>query len=269
MNKNNALLDKKEILETISKTTFNKLDSLIVSLKTGSTNDDAKKSLNKIKVDLCAHFSEQQNSGRGRSGKKWTSPFAKNIYFSMGWNSNLNLTETEGLSLAVGVVVAEVLQDFVSEPVKIKWPNDLFIKNKKVGGILIETSSRGDKRLDIIIGVGINIFMNDDEAKNIDQPWTNLNEYKISTINRNKIASKLIDEMMKLTENFGRDGLKYYKQQFKSLNMLKGKECIVLDDNNQEKVGLVKDINNKGELLIKINNEIIEFRYGEVSIREL
>ena len=153
MDKKIALLNKKEILETISKASLNKLDSLIVSKKTGSTNDDAKNTLKESEVNLCAHFAEQQNSGRGRGGKNWTSPFAKNIYFSMGWNTNLTLSEIEGLSLAVGVVVAEALQKFINESIKIKWPNDLFVRGQKIAGILIE--QRADRYL---VGIGINVL---------------------------------------------------------------------------------------------------------------
>jgi BirA family biotin operon repressor/biotin-[acetyl-CoA-carboxylase] ligase len=269
MDKKIALLNKKEILELISKASLSKLDSLIVSKKTGSTNDDAKNTLKESEVNLCAHFAEQQNSGRGRGGKNWTSPFAKNIYFSMGLKSILTLSEIDGLSLAVGVVVAEALQKFINESIKIKWPNDLFIKKQKVGGILIETSSGANNNLEIVIGIGINIFMDEKEAENIDQAWTNLDKYKKTTINRNQIASSLIDGMMELTAIFQRNGFKSYKEKFNSLNALKGKECKIVDGTNQEKIGLVKGINDKGELLLKINNEIIEFRYGEVSIREL
>jgi len=269
MDKKIALLNKKEILETISKASLSKVDSLIVSKKTGSTNDDAKNTLKESEVNLCAHFAEQQNSGRGRGGKNWTSPFAKNIYFSMGWNTNLTLSEIEGLSLAVGVVVAEALQKFINESIKIKWPNDLFIKKKKVGGILIETSSGAGNNLEIVIGIGINIFMDEKEATTIDQPWTILDEYKKTTINRNQIASSLINGMTELTAIFQRDGFKSYKKKFNSLNVLKGKECKIVDGKNQERTGLVEGINDKGELLLKINNEIIQFRYGEVSIREL
>jgi BirA family transcriptional regulator, biotin operon repressor / biotin---[acetyl-CoA-carboxylase] ligase len=269
MENNIVLLNKDEIIKSLTTVTLNKLDSLIINKKTGSTNDDAKNSLKDKRNQLCVHFAEQQNSGRGRSGKSWVSPFAKNIYFSIGWKSNLSLNELDGLSLAAAVVVSESLQEFIKEPLEIKWPNDILINNKKVGGILIETSSNEDGLLEIIIGVGINIFMDDEEAKSIDQAWVNLEQHKISSLDKDSIAANLINGMTQLTEDFENSGFKYFKEAFELRNNLTNKQCKILDRNNQEKIGLVKGINSIGELLIKINNEIISLRYGEVSIREL
>ena len=108
------------------------LDSNIeisISQSTGSTNDNAKNHLLKQSSLLSIHTSEQQTEGKGRNGKQWISPKGKNIYLSIGWLSNLKYFQLDGLSLAVGTILASSLNKFTQNKVGIKWPNDLLIKN--------------------------------------------------------------------------------------------------------------------------------------------
>ena len=175
MNKKTSKLDKEEILKEVSFEYSEKFNVLKILDSTTSTNDVAKQGLKKYKNEKCilAYFAEEQTSGRGRSNKKWHSPYGKNIYFSLGWRSKLKVSQLEGFSLSVGVIISESLKKLISKKLKIKWPNDLYIDQKKIGGILIETSSSNDL-LEVIIGIGINVFMSKNEGKNIDQEWSSL-----------------------------------------------------------------------------------------------
>jgi BirA family biotin operon repressor/biotin-[acetyl-CoA-carboxylase] ligase len=269
MTKKEDLLLKKEVLNGLTAPSFYLLDNLEIKNQTDSTNDDAKESLKKPHNKLSAHLAEQQNSGRGRNNRKWVSPFGQNIYLSLGWRSNLTFSNIEGLSLAVGVRVAESLEELINEKIKIKWPNDLLINEKKLGGILIETSSDEKGTLEIIIGIGINVFMKNKDTNEIDQSWTSLENYKKRNLDRNLIAAKILNNLLALTKDFKTTGFAGYIQAFENRNALENKECEVILDGKVSSAGLVTGINNKGELLIKINNEIINLRYGEVSIREL
>ena len=110
-----------------------------ISEQTASTNEDAKHYLLDQSSALSIHLSEHQIAGKGRNGKKWVSPKGKNIYLSLGWKSPLQYSELDGLSLSVGTVLATVLNRHTNNDIKIKWPNDLMIGEKKICGILIET----------------------------------------------------------------------------------------------------------------------------------
>jgi BirA family biotin operon repressor/biotin-[acetyl-CoA-carboxylase] ligase len=104
----------------------------------------------------------EQTAGRGRMGKHWSSQPGDSLTFSLGLP--LNPTDWSGLSLAVGVSVAESLSGLLSAAsfpptahlVSLKWPNDLWIDGDKTGGILVETASSGGSRY-AVIGIGINI----------------------------------------------------------------------------------------------------------------
>jgi BirA family biotin operon repressor/biotin-[acetyl-CoA-carboxylase] ligase len=269
MAKKVSLLSKKEIINGLSPDSRNLINCIEIKEQTKSTNDDARESLKNSTDILSAHFSEQQSAGRGRNSRKWISPFGQNIYLSLAWQSNLNFTDIEGLSLAIGVEIVNSLKSYTDEVIEIKWPNDLLINQKKLGGILIETSSGKDDCLEIIIGIGVNIFMQNKDTDEIDQEWTNLENCKNKILDRNLISANLLNNLIRLTKDFKTIGFRGYKEAFEKRNALMNKDCEVLINGKVDYHGLVVGINEKGELLIKRNNEILNLRYGEVSIREL
>ena len=117
---------------------------------------------------------EAQTAGRGRRGKQWFSPFGCNLYFSMYWQLEQGIQAAMGLSLVVGLAVAKVLQQQWQLPVRLKWPNDLYIEHKKLGGILVELAGQTHAQCDVVIGLGLNIRMPDHTDKAVDQPWADL-----------------------------------------------------------------------------------------------
>ena len=264
-----GLLCKKEITNSLNKDSMELLSRIEIKEQTNSTNDDAKESLKNSSHLLSAHFAEQQSAGRGRNNRKWISPFGQNIYLSLAWQSNLNFADIEGLSLAIGVEIAESLETHTDEVIEIKWPNDLLINKKKLGGILIETSSGKKDSLEIIIGIGINVFMKNEDATKINQDWTSLENYKNRSLDRNLIAANLLNNLVQLTRKFKIIGFDGYKKAFENRNALINKDCEVLANGKVDYHGSVVGVNEKGELLLKRNNEILNLRYGEVSIREL
>ncbi|MCW9018205.1 MAG: biotin--[acetyl-CoA-carboxylase] ligase, partial [Kangiellaceae bacterium] len=119
-------------------------------------------------------IAEHQSAGRGRKGRPWISPFGANLYFSIGVELPLGLSALGGLSLAVGICLCQTLNQLTNEPVKIKWPNDLLMDDKKLAGILVEASGDTTDSSFLNIGVGINWDMQSEQGKSIDQPWANL-----------------------------------------------------------------------------------------------
>ena len=200
---------------------------IFVSQSTESTNDDAKNFLSEQSSLLSIHTSEQQIAGRGRNGKKWISPKGKNIYLSIGWLSNLKYSQLEGLSLAIGTILASSLGELTQNQVGIKWPNDLLIEKKKISGILIETIDLNNQ-VGVVIGIGINVHMSKEEGKEIDQQWISLDEVTESINNRNIVIGDIVNRVFQLTSLFTEKGFKPYKSDYESFDMLKGKKCNVI-----------------------------------------
>ena len=267
MNDNFISLDAGLLRSFLDKDLLDSNIEIFVSQSTGSTNEDAKNFLSEQSSLLSVHTSEQQVAGKGRNGKKWISPKGKNIYLSIGWLSNLKYSQLDGLSLAIGTILASSLKKFTQNQVGIKWPNDLLVKNKKISGILIETIDL-DKKIGVVIGIGINVHMSEEEGKEIDQSWISLDEVTDSKNNRNEIIGDIVNKVFQLTSLFIKEGFKPYKSDYELLDMLAGKKCSV-NIRGINKIVNVLGVNDKGEMLVKDGSEYLTLRYGEVSIREL
>ena len=268
MTEKRQLLNKKEILKNLSNLYKESLIDLTIFEVISSTNDEAKRKLDKVQnfEDSLAIFAERQEAGRGRSGKKWESPANLNIYLSFAWNSSLKPTELEGLSLCTAVAISQNLKPLLNEELKIKWPNDLFLSKKKVGGILVETFSN-KKRTGIVVGVGLNVLMSAQEQVSIDQDWTSLSLHFGKDFDRNLIAGLILESLFTLKSNFEAKGFSFYKNDFEKLNLLKNKKCLV-KFGGKTKNGFVDGITDNGELIFKENGEIYNLRFGEVSLKK-
>jgi BirA family biotin operon repressor/biotin-[acetyl-CoA-carboxylase] ligase len=267
MNDNYISLDIDLLKDFLDKDLLDSRIEIFVSQSTGSTNDDAKNFLSEQSSLLSIHLSEQQIAGKGRNGKKWISPKGKNIYLSIGWLSNLKYSQLDGLSLALGTILASSLNKFTQNQVGIKWPNDLLIEKKKIAGILIETIDINNQ-VGVVIGIGINVHMSEAEGKEIDQSWISLDQVTDSINDRNEIIGDIVNKVFQLTTVFTDEGFKPYKLDYESLDMLKGKKCIVNIKGIYKTVDVL-GVNDKGEMLVKDGSENLTLRYGEVSIREL
>ena len=269
MIKKRQLLNKIDILKNISLEHKASLRELTIFEEIGSTNDEAKTKLTEIEnfKDSLAIFAEQQTSGRGRSGKTWESPANVNIYLSFGWHSSLKLSDLEGLSLGSGVEISNHLEPIIGESLKLKWPNDLFLSEKKTGGILVETTSN-KKGTSIVIGVGLNVLMSDKVENSIDQDWTSLSIHFGKDFDRNEIAGLMLEALFHLKNNFESKGFTHYKDRFEELNTLNNRECLVTLKDMSLK-GLVEGITENGELILNENGKIHRLRYGDVSVKKI
>ena len=267
MNDNYISLDIDLLKDFLDKDLLDSRIEIFVSQSTGSTNDDAKNFLSEQSSLLSIQTSEQQIAGKGRNGKKWISPKGKNIYLSIGWLSNLKYSQLDGLSLAIGTILASTLNKFSQNQVGIKWPNDLLIEKKKIAGILIETIDINNQ-VGVVIGIGINVHMSDDEGKEIDQSWISLDQVTDSINDRNEIIGDIVNKVFQLTTVFPDKGFKPYKSDYESLDVLTGRKCSVNIEGIDKTLEVV-GVNDKGEMLVKEGSQYLTLRYGEVSIREL
>lgn len=115
-------------------------------------------------------IAECQEAGRGRRGGRWHSTFGKQLTMSLCYIFD-DFTKLEGLSVGIGVAVAQAVERFGFEDILLKWPNDIYKDHKKFGGILIETVPHNNK-IKAIIGVGLNVYA--DEFSNLDKDYTSI-----------------------------------------------------------------------------------------------
>ena len=213
-----------------------------------------------------ACFAEYQSAGRGRRGRRWYSPFGANLYFSLAWPVRSAAADLAGLSLAVGVVVAEVLSALGLQGVGLKWPNDLLIKNKKLGGILIDLRGEANGIIWVVIGIGINVNMQSATDAAIDQPWVSCEQVLGKKLSRNRLGGLLIASLLSALKVFEVEGFGAFRHRWQQLDLLAGKPVWV--EIAGEKVSAVATgVDASGALTIDYQDSSMTLNGGEVTVR--
>lgn len=213
--------------------------------------------------DAC--IAEYQQAGRGRRGRQWVSPFGANLYLSMFWRLEQGPAAAMGLSLVIGIVMAEVLQHLGAEQVRVKWPNDLYLNDRKLAGILVELTGKTGDAAQLVLGAGINMAMRETNASQIDQRWINLQEAGI-TIDRNELAAKLLNELRNSLRQFEIDGLAPFISRWRQLDNFIDRPVKLLIG-EQQIFGIARGIDQQGALLLEQEGVIKPFIGGEISLR--
>ncbi len=216
-----------------------------------STNDECKRiSSNK---DILVVTADKQTKGKGRKGKKWHSPKG-NISLSIAFADR---EFDVPISIATGILVKDALTEvFNQDSIKLKWPNDLVFKKKKIGGILVEKEVFSNYTK-AIVGIGINLELDKKESW-----WGDFGD-----LNGKNLRDKIINKILVKFEALFRDGLNDWKNLWNQ-SCIHNDAIISVARNDEIIKGKYLGINDSGELLLeKEIGEIISFSSGEVSIK--
>lgn len=242
---------------------------LIILDSVDSTNQRA---LVLVNSGQCANgtavLAEHQTLGRGRRGRSWVSPFGSNLYCSIIWRFDKGVGALSGLSLVVGIAVARALQRKFDASVMLKWPNDIVIGDRKLGGILVEIDGDLAGPVTTIIGVGLNVNMREEQGAGITQPWTDLGSIKGEQVSRNLLAGAIIASCRQLIAEFVGSSFAAYRSEWNSLNALKGKSVNV-ETGGEQLVAVAGDVDADGALLVATDTEVRRIIGGEVSVRRV
>ncbi|MBL4607992.1 MAG: bifunctional biotin--[acetyl-CoA-carboxylase] ligase/biotin operon repressor BirA [Pseudomonadales bacterium] len=211
-------------------------------------------------------LAEQQLSGRGRLGRNWVSPFARNIYLSMLWRFPAGARSLEGLSLAIGVAVVRALEKSSLSGLALKWPNDVLLNGEKLAGILLEMHGDSSGQCSVVIGVGVNVDMPQSAGVAIAQPWTDLGRH-LSNVDRNKIAGSLLAEIYRSVQMFSESGFLPHKSAWEKYDGFFGERVSILLG-EKELIGRAAGISDRGEFCLDIDGELRHFGGGEISVRK-
>lgn len=216
--------------------------------------------------DVC--LAEQQTAGRGRLGRAWVSPYARNLYCSLYWTFEQGLGECMGLSLLVGVACIDALKRAGFDGIKLKWPNDLYYEEKKLGGILIEMAGDIQGPCHGVIGIGLNVSMSEIHGADIGSPWIDLAGLDQGTLSRNQIAAYLLDALMAALHEFKQVGLTSLIARWPDLDYLKDRPVLVhTHGNSRPSHGIARGITAQGAIVLEQKGELVSHHSGEISIR--
>lgn len=270
------LLDAELMLSQIDSLATAQIANLEIFKSIDSTNKYAREKAETQPSSGSVILAEQQTAGRGRRGKTWVSPFAANIYLSIVWDFEQGAQALEGLSLAVGVAVKRALNAHGVESVQLKWPNDIYVDGQKLGGILLEMIGDPAGHCSVIIGVGINVAMPEDQAAAIDQDWTDVKtqmqlqqcgDKGAIRFSKNHLASALISEIIVLLRDFQSQGFSSYRDEWQGADAFYGKQAAITTP-KQSISGVVRGVDPNGALRLELDDGKIEtFIGGELSLR--
>lgn len=192
-------------------------------------------------------IADRQTAGRGRGGTKWTSPAARGLWLTL-IERPTDTTGLEVLALRTGLRSARALDRFAPEPIRVKWPNDLYIEDKKLAGVLIEARWREGRLEWVAIGIGINVTAPDDvpAAASLD-PGTQRIDVLEDLIPAVRSAATYSGNLtpIELAEWDARD-------------MARGRHC------SEPARGIVEGVSPGGELLVALADSVARFRSGSL-----
>lgn len=205
-------------------------------------------------------MADHQTAGRGQYGSKWLTPPKKNLTVTFYLETDfIPLCDQFNLNKAVSLAVKDCLTYFLKEDCKIKWPNDIYIRNKKIAGILIENRIRGTRLKDSIVGIGLNVNQSDFfDVNHATSLFIHTGkEYDLEQVLLN--LSRCLERrylQLKAHENLDED---YFE------NLFRFNEEGWFSANGKNFKGKIIGVDENGRLLINSDQKITVFNIKEVS----
>jgi len=198
-------------------------------------------------------LAETQTKGRGRLGRTWYSPKYKGLYFSLVLRPKISPDQAPVITLLAGVSICEAIKEACGLDVQMKWPNDILVHNKKLGGILTEIKAEVDQANFIVIGVGLNI---NNDKKNLITGSTSLKEEKKEQLSRLNILQEVLYKLETNYLVFEKKGPKPIIDKWRQYAITLGRRVKVYS-HKVHLEGEAFDIDSDGGLLIRNDSGII------------
>lgn len=209
---------------------------------------------------------DRQEAGRGRRGRVWESPAHTGIFMTLLLKPEIAPGNASMLTLVTALAVTKGIERVTGLSPRIKWPNDIVVRGKKVCGILTEMSAQIDYVTHIVIGVGINV-QNEDFPEEIAEVATSLKLETGNTVNRAKLIEAIWEEFEKYYEQFMQtQNLKAMVQEYNTYLVNRNQKVKVLDPKEPFE-GLAQGITERGELVVDTWEARRLVTSGEVSVR--
>ena len=249
-----VLYDRRALLGALDPALLRQITLLEIHDSLPSTNERLLQVPDTPTADsLAVCLTGHQSAGRGRNGKSWHAPAGAGLLLSV--SRTAPKTPDGSLALALGVAIAEGLETFVSDRVELKWPNDLVARDRKLGGILVETSSQGGAETRVVAGLGINIRVNEEQRKLVTGEG-NMHPAGLSELNLQKapepnvLAAAMITAIAGVLESHPVDGFGRWTDGWNRRDWLAGKR-IEASSGADTHVGTATGVDSSGALLLE------------------
>jgi BirA family biotin operon repressor/biotin-[acetyl-CoA-carboxylase] ligase len=215
-------------------------------------------------------LAEYQTAGRGRRGRVWLAPPGGALCLSLSWVFREVPPDLGALGLVIGVCALRALAALGVRNATLKWPNDLLLAERKLGGVLIDLRAESAGPAYVVIGIGLNVTLGGGMLKRIAAaglPAADLASAGLTAPSRNQIAAGLIGECVRGLEEFERKGLKPFIEEWRSADALRGRPVDVKAVEGRTSRGLARGIDVHGALMVETPEGIRRFISGDVTVR--
>lgn len=220
-------------------------------------------------ADVCS--SELQHAGRGRRGRRWIAPFGAGLALSAAWTFGEGAATLAALSLGVGVAVARALGRAGAAGVMLKWPNDIWFEDRKMGGVLIELKAEAGGSAHVVIGLGLNVVLTAAARREIEAggaPVASVADACSAAPSRNLVAGAILDELLGMLGEFERQGFAAFRDAWMALDALSGRRARVVLGSSVIS-GTARGVDAEGALLLETAEGMQRFVSGEASLRAI
>lgn len=223
-----------------------------------STNTAASEFASKGYAEGSVIIANGQTEGRGRRGRAWLSPPGRNIYMSIILTPDISPVDATVLTLMAAVACTHAVRNAASLQVSIKWPNDIIVSGKKIGGILTEIKADMDRIFHSIIGIGMNINLDIDEMPDsLRATATSIKNETGRTVSRTAMAAEILKELDKWYNVFLQAGKRRIIDEWLMLSSTIGRTVrITIGDNIF--MGIAESITDEGMLMLKLPDKTLK-----------
>lgn len=214
-------------------------------------------------------LTELQHAGRGRRGRHWIAPFGGSVALSLAWSFSDASRASPALSLSVGVAIARALVRAGAHGTGLKWPNDIWFADRKIGGVLIELRAEASGPAHVVIGVGINVTLSAPVRSQIEASGVRiaaLADACAAAPSRNFVAGAIIDELLSMLVDFEREGFAAFREAWIALDALRDRPVRVLTGEDSVS-GTARGVDQNGALRLDNDGRMREFVSGDISLR--
>ena len=217
---------------------------------------------------VAAHI---QTAGRGRRGRTWLSQLGGSLTFSLLWRFQCGAAGLSGLSLVVGLALVRALHALGLTEVQLKWPNDLLVMHQgqwhKLGGILIELQGDMEGPSAAVIGIGLNLEIEQAMREQIEQPVLGLNQLFGQALNPNVLLGQCLAALAWHLQQFAEYGFAHFQHDWTAYHAFHQQAVNILLASGQVIPGQVTGIAEEGSLLVETAQGQQRFNAGEISVR--
>jgi BirA family biotin operon repressor/biotin-[acetyl-CoA-carboxylase] ligase len=220
-------------------------------------------------VDPALLITEVQRAGRGRLGRRWTSAPGAALSASFALRVERRLSDLDGVTLVCGLAVHDVAANH-GVRAELKWPNDVLVDGRKLGGILVEAHAIGDATV-LVIGVGINVL----RTEAIDQEVLPAHALQVSDLascgghelDRNQLAAEVASSLESRLATFSRAGFAAFTNEWNAVDAFRNRAVVLRSVESEPRSGIARGVDDRGALLLEVDGVRTRVISGDVSMR--